>query len=325
MDALSLHRNSIIFDGHCDTILQVLDKKRTLGKRAKDGHIDLPRLLEGGVTAQVFAIFLEDEYLPASAVKQTLRVLDTLYSELQDNPDTFMLAMRGADIEQAKKTGKVAAVVGCEGAEALEGDLAVLRMFYRLGVRLLTVTWSRRNQAADGAYESRTGGGLTNFGVQLVEECNRLGILLDVSHVAAAGVRDVLELSTQPVIASHSNAYALCHSVRNLSDEQLVALAAKGGVVGVTFVPSFITDGGKEASLERLLDHVDHIVHVAGIDHVGLGSDFDGFGPPAPAGLEDVTRMPALTAGLVSRGYSESDVRKILGGNFLRVFRQVVG
>ena len=325
MDTTTLHRDSIVFDGHCDTLLELLSGKRKFDERSTEGHIDLPRLREGGVTAQVFAIYLEDQYLPASAVKQTLRLLDVLYHELAAHPDALTLAIKAADIEAAKRAGKVAAVVGLEGAEALEGDLGTLRMFHRLGVRLLTVAWSRRNQAADGVGEARTGGGLTNFGVQMVQECNKLGVLVDISHLAPAGVRDVLEASSQPVIASHSNAYALCAHPRNLSDEQLQAVAGKGGVVCVVFVPSFITADRKEACLEKLLDHIDHIVRVAGVDHVGLGSDFDGFGPLPPVGLEDVTRLPGITAGLVQRGYSETDVRKILGENLLRVFRQVVG
>lgn len=325
MDTLELHRDSIIFDGHCDTLLEVLDGKRKLSERSSEGHIDLPRLREGGVTAQVFAVFIEDRYLPAGAAKQTLRMLDTLYRELEANAGSFILATKAADIEHAKSAGKVAAVIGIEGAESLEGDLALLRVFYHLGLRLVTIAWSRRNQAADGVHESRTGGGLSSFGVDLVKECNRLGILVDISHLSAAGVRDVLQISPQPVIASHSNAYALCPHVRNLNDEQLTALAEKGGVVGVTFVPSFLTEERNEASLDKLLDHIDHIVRVAGIDHVGLGSDFDGFGPPPPTGLDDVTRLPGITAGLVARGYSAEQVRKILGGNFLRVFRQVVG
>ena len=325
MDAITLHYNSIIFDGHCDTLLEVLDGKRRLNERSTEGHIDLPRLREGGVTAQVFAIFIEDKYLPAKAARQTLRLLDVLYNELAANTDSLVLATMAEDIERAKQTGKVAAVVGIEGAESLEGELGLLRIFHRLGVRLLTIAWSRRNEAADGIQEARTGGGLTNFGLKLVEECNRLGIMVDISHLAPAGVRDVLETSSKPVIASHSNAYALCPHPRNLTDQQLTALAENGGVVGVTFVPSFIAEDRKEASLEKLLDHIDHIVRVAGIDHVGLGSDFDGFSPPPPAGLEDVTRLPGITAGLLSRGYSADEVRKILGGNFLRVFRQVAG
>jgi membrane dipeptidase len=325
LDAAELHRDSIVFDGHCDTLLEVLEGKRTLGKRSKKGHIDLPRLRQGGVTAQVFAIFIEDEFLPAGAAKQTLRMLDVLQRELAANPESLLLATKSEDIQLAKRTDRVAAVIGVEGAESLEGDLSLLRMYYRLGLRLLTLTWSRRNQAADGTYESRTGGGLSRFGVDLVQECNRLGVLIDVSHLSAAGVRDVLEVSSQPVVASHSNTHALCPHVRNLSDEQLTALAAKGGVVGVTFVPAFLVEGGKGASLDNLLDHVDHIVEVAGVDHVGLGSDFDGFGPRSPLGLEDASHLPAITDGLVRRGYDEQSVRKILGGNFLRVFRQVVG
>lgn len=325
MEAAVLHRDHIVCDGHCDTLMRVLEGKCQLDQRSAEGHIDLPRLRDGGITAQVFAIFIEDAYLPAGACRQTLRMLDAFYGQLQQNGESLLLALRAADVERAKAEDKVAAILGIEGAESLEGDLGLLRMFHRLGVRLLTVAWSRRNQAADGVYEVRTAGGLTRFGVQLVEECNKLGIILDISHLAPAGVQDVLKISSAPVVASHSNAYALCPNPRNLNDEQLVALADKGGVVGVTFVPAFITEKREDASLERLLDHIDHIVSVVGIDHVGLGSDFDGFSPPPPVGLEDVTCMPNITAGLVTRGYSPEDVGKVLGGNFLRVFRQVAG
>jgi membrane dipeptidase len=313
---MALHRDSIIFDGHCDTLLSLLPGTRRLAERSPEGHIDLPRLREGGVTAQVFAIFIDQAHLPAGAAKQTLRLL---------NRDSLMLALKAADIERAKKEGRVAAVVGLEGAESVEGDLSLLRMFHRLGVRLLTITWSRRNQAADGVSEARTGGGLTNFGVQLVEECNRLGIVVDVSHLSPPGVRDVLQVSSAPVVASHSNAHALCPHPRNLTDEQLIAVAEKGGVIGATFLPAFITTDEEEASLERLLDHIDHIVRTTDVDHVGLGSDFDGFPPPPLVGLEDVTCVPGITAGLVERGYSADSIRKILGGNLLRVFRQVAG
>ncbi len=325
MDAGTLHRDSIVFDAHCDTLIPVLAGERGLAERSAQGHIDLPRLLDGGVTAQVFALFIEDQYLPAGAAKQTLRLLDTLYGALTDHAAQLMLALQAKDIEQAKEEHKVAAVVGFEGAEALEGDLGLLRVFHGLGLRLLTIAWSRRNRAADGVAEARTGGGLTNLGWQLVEECNKLGIILDISHLAPAGVSHVLEASAAPIIASHSNAHALCPHGRNLTDEQLEGVARTGGVIGVTFVPAFIHEDEEQASLDRLLDHIDHIVDVAGIDHVGLGSDFDGFGPEAPQGLEDVTCMPSITAGLVERGYSADDVRKVLGLNFLRVFRKVAG
>lgn len=325
VNARELHEESIIFDGHCDTLQAVLRGERRLDERSSEGHLDLPRMREGGVTAQIFAICLGSECLPSGAVKQTLRMLDACYRELADNPDSLTLATSAADIERAKEEGKVAAVLGLEGAEALEGDLGVLRMFYRLGVRNIGLTWNRRNQAADGLDEARTGGGLTTFGVELVRKMNRLGIMIDVAHLAPAGVRDVLELSEAPVIASHTNAYALCPHRRNLMDERLEAIAAKGGVVGVTFVPGFVAENKEEASLERLVDHIDHIAKVAGIDHVGLGSDFDGFGDQPMSGLEDVTKLPNITAGLLGRGYSADEVKKILGGNLLRVFREAVG
>jgi membrane dipeptidase len=219
----------------------------------------------------------------------------------------------------------VAGILSMEGAEGLEGDLSVLRMVYRLGVRWIGLTWSRRNEAADGVAELRTGGGLTEFGVRLVEEMKRLGMMVDIAHLAPAGVRDVFELCDGPVVASHANAHAVCPVSRNLTDEQLESVARSGGVVGAVFYPAFITDGEAPATLDMLLDHIDHMVSVMGADHVGLGSDFDGFFGPSPVGLEDASALPNLTAGLVERGYTAEDVRKILGGNWLRVFRSVVG
>ena len=324
MDASELHRQCIVFDAHCDSILDVLEGKRTLGQRSSEGHLDLPRLREGGVTAQIFAIYVRREYHGRSA-HQTLRVLDALYTAFDRNSEDVVLATTAEDVERAKAEGKIAAIIGIEGAEALEGDLALLRAYHRLGVRNVGITWSLRNRAADGVNEARTGGGLTSFGFDLVEELNRLGIIIDVAHLAPAGVRDVLEVSQAPVIASHANAHALRAVARNLTDEQLEGIARTGGVVGVTFVPYFLDEDREQASLGHLLDHVDHIVKIAGIDHVGLGSDFDGFPPPPPTGLEDATCFPRITAGLLERGYGEDDVGKVLGGNFMRVFRQVCG
>jgi membrane dipeptidase len=193
-----------------------------------------------------------------------------------------------------------------------------------LGVRNIGLTWSLRNALADGVFEAQTGGGLTNYGRAVVKEMNRLGIVIDIAHLAPAGVRDVLELSEAPIIASHANACAVCDHTRNLTDEQLEGLARNDGVVGVTFVQSFIDP--QQATLARLLDHVDHIVRVAGIDHVGLGSDFDGYwGDDQMPEIRDASDLPAITAGLLVRGYSEADVRKFLGENYLRVFRQVWG
>ena len=325
LDPQTLHRSAIVFDGHCDTLLSVLEERRPLIERSDKGHGDLPRFKAGGVTAQIFAHFAKPAALGGTAPTwQALRLLDVFCEALERSPE-LILATRAADVRRAKAEGRLAGVIGLEGAEALRGDLAILRMLYRMGLRNLGLTWSLRNEAGDGVAEARTGGGLTEFGVQVVREANRLGLMLDVAHLAPAGVRDVLALSEAPVIDSHANARALCDHPRNLSDDQLEALAAKGGVVGVVFVPAFIAPDRQAQTLERLLDHIDHIVQVAGVDHVGLGSDFDGFDDTPPAGLEDVTCFPAITAGLLARGYSEEAVRKILGGNFLRVFEQVAG
>ncbi len=325
MDPHALHRDAIVFDGHCDTLLSVLEDKRSLTERSDRGHADLPRYKEGGVTAQIFALFAEPFALGGrEPTWEALRLLDAFYEAAEATPE-LVLARKAADVRRAKAEGKLAGVIGLEGAEALRGDLGVLRILHRLGLRNIGLTWSLRNEAADGVAEERTGGGLTQFGASLVREANRLGVMVDIAHLAPAGVRDVLALSEGPVVDSHANARALCDHPRNLTDEQLEALAAKGGVVGVVFVPSFVAAEREEQTLDRLLDHIDHIVHTVGVDHVGLGSDFDGFGGDPLIGLPDVTHLPAITAGLVARGYGEEAVRKILGENWLRVFEQVAG
>ncbi|MGI5835468.1 MAG: dipeptidase, partial [Chloroflexota bacterium] len=216
-------------------------------------------------------------------------------------------------------------VLSMEGAEGLDGDLGALRVFHRLGLRSLGLTWNWRNEAADGVFETRTCGGLTQFGIDLVGECNRLGILVDMAHLAPAGVRDVLEVSEAPVVVTHANCHALWPHFRNLTDSQLEAIAAKGGVVGATAVPAFLGQEESRCPLDPLLDHIDHMVKVMGEDAVGIGLDLDGVGDNRVEGLEDASKMPNLTVGLAERGYSESTIRKILGENFLRVFRQVAG
>ncbi len=322
---MTLHEDSIIFDAHCDTLLAVVNGERKLTDASIAGNVDVPRLQQGGVTAQVFAIYIEDQWRWRATV-QAMRMIDAFQQAVEISQGNLRLATCAADIERAKKERCVAGILSLEGAEPLDGDLAVLRLFYRLGVRAVGLTWNHRNQAADGVGESRTGGGLTEFGVALVQEMNRLGMLVDVAHLAPQGVQDVLALSRAPIIASHANAHALCPHPRNLTDEQLKAIAATNGVVGATFYRGFIAENAAQATSDRLLDHVDHLVSIMGIDHVGLGSDFDGFGgDPAPEGLEDVARLPNLTAKLQKRGYQPDDVRKILGGNFLRVFREVAG
>ena len=329
MDAKTLHETSIVIDGHCDTLLHLQAQERGQGfpfgpPEEEPGQIDLERLRQGGVTAQNFACYIRPQCLPAQATRETLRLIDVFYRFQSAHAGELCLATCAADIERAKAEGQVAGLLSMEGAEGLEGDLGVLRMMHRLGVRWVGLTWSLRNQAGDGVAEVRTGGGLTCFGVDLVQELNRLGMIVDVAHLAPAGVRDVLEVSQAPVVASHANARALCDVSRNLTDEQLEGIAATGGVVGVVYYPGFITAGQEPATLDMLLDHVDHIVRVAGIDHVGLGSDFDGFGGPPPVGLEDTSCVPHITERLLERGYDETGVRRILGGNWLRVIGQVM-
>jgi membrane dipeptidase len=319
-----VHRDCLVFDAHCDFLsLSVWDGRR-FDRRLDDGHLDLPRLLAGGISAQMFAIFTLSERHPTAEhpTVEALRQVEAFHQLPQQSVGRFVVAACAAEIERAKVRGAVAGVLSMEGCEPLAGDINLLPVFYRLGVRCIGLTWNRRNAAADGIAQADARG-LTEFGRRVVRTAFELGMLVDVSHLAAPGVADVLQLAEGPVIASHANAYTLCPHPRNLSDAQLEGIARCGGVVCVTFVPKFITPAPEQASLERLLDHVDYIAQRIGTEHIGIGSDFDGY-DGVTAGLEDVTRLPALTAGLMQRGYTATAVRNILGGNLLRVFRQVV-
>ncbi|MGQ9500629.1 MAG: dipeptidase [Anaerolineae bacterium] len=319
-----IHRDCLVFDAHCDFLSLTVWDGRRFDHRLDYGHLDLPRLLEGGLSAQMFAIFTLSQRHPTAEhpTVEALRQVEAFYRLLQHRVGRFVIATCATEIERAKVRGEVAGVLSMEGCEPLAGDIALLRLFYQLGVRCIGLTWNRRNAAADGIAQANAGG-LTEFGRLVVKTAFQLGMLVDVAHLAAPGVADVLQLAEGPVIASHANAYALCPHPRNLNDAQLEGIARCGGVVCVTFVPAFITTPPEQASLERLLDHVDYIARCIGTEHIGIGSDFDGY-DGVTAGLEDVTRLPALTAGLVQRGYTMTAIRDILGGNLLRVFRQVV-
>lgn len=323
VDARALHFDAIVVDGHCDTLGDVLEGKRTLAERSALGHVDLPRLREGGVTAQIFACFTPIHEYHRGATRYGLRMVDALHQAIDAHPDELLLATSAADIRRAKAEGKTAAILGLEGAEPLGDSLEVLRCFHRLGVRNLGLTWNFRNDTADGVMEGPEARGLSAFGVRVVEECNRLGMLVDVSHLAPAGLQDVLEVSQQPIIASHSNARGLFDHFRNLSDAQVEAIAQHGGLIGVTFVNGFLYHPATSATIDHVLDHIDYLVRVAGPDHVTIGSDFDG--AAMPKGLEDATRYPDLTSGMLARGHSAETVRKVLGLNFLRVFEEVMG
>jgi len=322
--AKQIHQKVIVFDGHCDTILEVVNHKRTLEKKSTTGHLDIPRMKEGGVDVQFFAVFIEEIYKPDRSLKRTLQLIDCLYREIEKNQDDISLVTNYNQIKEANRTGKIAAVLSIEGGEALEGDLAVLRVLYKLGVRLLTLTWNQRNQIADGIGESQTGSGLTEFGLKVIDEMNDLRMLIDVSHLSEAGFWDVIKRSKAAIVASHSNCYALCPHLRNLKDEQIKALADKDGVIGITFVPNFLTQEKRKTTVKDVVKHIDYLVEKVGVDYVGLGSDFDGT-DGLPLGLEGVDKIPNITEGLLDRGYKEREIEKILGGNFLRVFKEVVG
>ncbi|MBI9045895.1 MAG: dipeptidase [Anaerolineaceae bacterium] len=334
-EAKKLHTNSIVVDGHCDTLMKIengsldfgkgpIENSKNLNLGSNVSHIDLPRLKAGGVTTQVMACFVEKKFLPADATNQALRMIDGLYRVLDKHDSSFKLVKTAKEIEVVKEKGINSAMLALEGAESLEGELAILRMFYQLGLRQVGLTWNWRNQAADGLGEARTGGGLTEFGVDMVKEANRLGIILDIAHLAPAGIRDILEISEQPIVDSHCGARGLTDHVRNLDDNQLEAVAKSGGVVCVTFVKDFINSDSEKASIEDVFKHIDYMVKKIGVDHVGIGSDFDGV-PGYLPGLEDASKMSDLTAGLLERGYSEKDVASIMGGNYLRVIKTVCG
>lgn len=361
-EALRIHREAIVVDTHSDVTSRMLDEGFDIGRRASDGHMDIPRMKEGGIDAEFFAIYVAARYArEGGAARRALDMIDVVYRALERYPNDLELALSAADIRRIARAGKIAVLMGIEGGHAIEDSLGALRMFYRLGVRYMTLTHTNTNNWADSSGDQPRHNGLTEFGRQVVREMNRLGMLVDISHVSDKTFYDVLETTRAPVIASHSSARALTNIPRNMSDDMLRALARNGGVVMVNFGSSFVDQSYTEAvaqrrerlrpqldalraryandpvrlrqeteqllrahpvprpPLSRLIDHIDHIVTVAGIDHVGLGSDFDGV-DSLPEGLDDCSKLPLITYELLKRGYREPEIKKILGENFLRVF-----
>lgn len=319
--AEDLHKDLLVVDGHCDTILEIIRGKRKLGQLNGEGHIDLVRMKEGGVKVQFFAAFIETVFKPYHSLTRALQLIDAFYTEMADYGDAIVPGFGMKQIRKDLKEGKIIAVLGIEGGEALNGDLAVLRMLNRLGVRSIGLTWNQRNNIADGVGESVTRGGLTEFGRQVICEMNRLGMIVDLAHISEPGFWDALELSNKPVMVSHANCAALCGHPRNLSDSQIKALAQKGGVLGVSFVPDFLGRG--RSSVEEFLDHVDHVAALVGTEVIALGSDFDGIDVTA-SGLEDCRCYPSITAKLLERGYTEKEIRNIMGENFFRLMEKVI-
>jgi membrane dipeptidase len=317
---MALHRRYPVVDGHADSILEVLDGKRTLATRSQQGHVDWPRALEAGLTCTVQVAFPDPVYYPV-APRRVGEAIDAILSQIAAGGPGVRLALTAQDIEAAHRDGALAVLLNIEGAEGIQGSLGLLRNYYRLGVRMMGLVWNHRNEVADGIAEEGTDNGLSRFGREVVREMNRLGMLIDLAHITPRGFYQVLELSTDPVLFTHGNCRALWDHPRNLTDEQIRALAAHGGVFGISFVAGFMNR--ETATLRTVADHIDHVCQLLGTAaHVGLGSDFDG--AATPPGLEDVTRLPDLTAELLRRGYREEDLAGILGGNYLRVFKQVL-
>lgn len=363
--AMKIHRKAFVADTHMDTPSVSLASGLDLGKRQTESEVDFIRMKEGGLDAAVFAAYVSNDDRGGRPARRTLELIDEIHRQIERNKNTTGLALAAADLRRLNKEGRCAILIGIENGAALEGSPALLRTYHRMGVRVITLVHSKHNDIADSSWGGEPKwNGLSPFGREVVAEMNRLGMMVDVSHASDKAVRDVLEVSGAPVIASHSCARALCDTPRNLSDELLKAIAAKGGLVDVNFYAGFLDPAFKKASdaveeelkpqfdrlkekygddrngywaeasklwkahmpgapgLDVLVDHIDHIVKTAGPDAAGLGSDYDGAGA-YPKGLEDASGYPRITYELLKRGYAESDIRKILGGNFLRAFEQM--
>jgi membrane dipeptidase len=361
--ALDIQRKSIVVDTHNDILTMMIDDNYDLGVSSVGKyHTDIARMKQGGLTAEFFSVYIDRSFArDGGSARRALDMIDYVYRAAERYPNDLTMSYSTADIRRAKKQNKIAALMGIEGGHAIEDSLMALRDFYRLGIRYMTLTHNNTNNWADSCCDVAKHNGLSDFGKDVVREMNRLGMLVDISHVSDKTMNDVLDVSTAPVIASHSSARALADRTRNIPDDILRRIAKNGGVVMVNFYPGFIDKNVVAASKERderlksqvdalratykddpkrlseeinklmaanplpstplsvLIDHFDHIAKVAGIDHVGLGSDFDGV-PSLPVGMEDISKLPSITYELLKRGYSEKDVRKILGENFMRAF-----
>lgn len=337
--ARRLHLSSIVIDTHNDITSPITDEGFDMGARDRSGKIqtDIPRMKEGGLDAEFFSIYVSALYArKGGAARRALEMIDGVYEQARRHPDSLEIATTTEDIRRLHRTGKIAALMGIEGGHAIEDSLAALRLFHRLGVRYMTLTHTNTNNWADSAggisvAAEKRHNGLSDFGREVVREMNRLGMMVDISHVSDETFADVIEVTRAPVIASHSSARALTNVPRNLTDDMLRAVARNGGVVMVNFYNGFInteyarpgmarpTKSASTATLGMLMAHFEHIIRVAGIDHVGIGSDFDGVDGELPTGMEDVSKLPTITYELLRGGHSEDDVRKVLGENLLRV------
>jgi membrane dipeptidase len=365
--AKKLHFSSLIVDSHDDTTQRFLDGKFDLGARNSTGSIDIPRMRDGNLGAIFFAIWMPSKVTGPEAVHRALVQIDAVREAIRTHSNDLVLATTAAEIREARKQGKIAALMGVEGGHMINSDIGVLRSYAALGARYMTLTHSGNCEWADSSTDKPAHNGLTDFGKDIIREMNRLGLMVDISHVSDKTFYDVLEISKAPLIASHSSCRALCDAARNMTDQMMKDLAAKGGVIQINYHVGFISQEFRNAEkahpeLEKaigaevqkrcgenegcqliegdrvtreyveqgklprvdwtaIIEHIDHAVKVAGIDHVGLGSDFDGAN--MPYGMEDASKLPKITEALLKKGYSEGDVKKILGENTLRLMGEV--
>ena len=365
--ARNLHARMLVVDTHADTTQRMVFDGFDLGHRDAVGHVDIPRLREGGVGAQFFSIWVPSKVTGPEAVKRAIRQIDAVHEQVRLHSRDLELAATEEEVRRAHRGGKIAVLMGVEGGHLIDDDLGVLRMFAALGVRYLTLTHFLNNNWADSSTDAPQHNGLTEFGRDVVRELNRLGVMVDISHVSDKTFYDALAVTKAPVIASHSSSRAIADHPRNMSDDMLCALARNGGVVMINYVLNFLSEEYRAAATaqgldvtqmsemlerecgensacetllsnrltrqwmnegklprvtwERIIEHIDHAVKVAGVDHVGLGSDFDG--ADMPFGMDDASQVPRITEGLLRKGYSERDIAKILGGNILRVMGEV--
>ncbi len=365
--ARELHQRSIVVDTHVDTTQRLFFDGFGLGQRHSDGSVDIPRLRDGGVDAIFFAVWMPGTITGQKAVDSAFRQLDAVHLEIGRHPHELVFARTAADIHRARANHRIAVLLAVEGGHMMNRDLNVLREFSARGVTYMTLTHARTTDWADASTDAPLHNGLSDFGREVIHEMNRLGIMVDISHVSDTCFSDVLETSAAPIFASHSSCRALCPSPRNLTDDMIHALAQKGGVVQINFHVGFLSREFRAAEsakphLEKRTDeeaqricgenmacqilesdrivrrlvgegelprvdwteivrHIDHATRIAGVDHVGLGSDFDGAN--MPFGMEDASRMPLITEALLQKGYSEIDIGKILGGNMLRFMQGV--
>src|SRR5258706_4728434 len=366
--ARQLHDRAIVVDSHGDTTQRLIfDEAFDIGKRNPNGNIDIPRMREGGLDALFFSIWVPSDVTGPTAVKRALDQIDAVREAVRRHPHDLMLAMTAADVRKAAADHKIAALMGMEGGHMIDDDLRLLRVYAALGVRYMTLTHYKNNNWADSSTDNPAHDGLTAFGKDVVREMNRLGMMVDISHVADKTFYDALEVTKAPLIASHSSSRVIANHPRNITADLMRSLAKSGGVVMINYHAAFLSEefrvasekksgnvvqsmaamskkcGGNEActtmeservdheamakgelptvTWEKIVDHIDHAVKVAGADHVGLGSDFDG--ATMPLGMEDASKLPKITDALLKKGYSDADIEKILGGNILRVMEQV--